>query len=134
MYQNDRVLRVMVVTDSVGSFVEWMSAERDVSTPMIFAIGHSTRQLDVFIRLQLVNDSPRVATGNCPSRLAASSTWPLNHACGYSNVVACHAREITCILRPRCPFFQALRCPSGVTPTTNLSPPIEPSDHSRTAN
>jgi hypothetical protein len=24
MYQNDRVLRVMVVTDSVGSFVEWI--------------------------------------------------------------------------------------------------------------
>ena len=23
MYQNDRVLRVMVVTDSIGSFVEW---------------------------------------------------------------------------------------------------------------
>jgi pheromone shutdown protein TraB len=24
MYQNDRVLRVMVVIDSVGSFVEWV--------------------------------------------------------------------------------------------------------------
>jgi hypothetical protein len=24
MYQNDRVLRVMVVTDSAGSFVEWI--------------------------------------------------------------------------------------------------------------
>ena len=24
MYQNDRVLRVMVVTDSLGSFVEWI--------------------------------------------------------------------------------------------------------------
>jgi hypothetical protein len=24
MYQNDRVLRVMMVTDSVGSFVEWI--------------------------------------------------------------------------------------------------------------
>ena len=24
MYHNDRVLRVMVVTDSVGSFVEWI--------------------------------------------------------------------------------------------------------------
>jgi hypothetical protein len=24
MYQNDRVLRVMVLTDSVGSFVEWI--------------------------------------------------------------------------------------------------------------
>ena len=24
MYHNDRVLRVMVVTDSVGSFVEWL--------------------------------------------------------------------------------------------------------------
>jgi hypothetical protein len=24
MYQNDRVLRVMVVTDSLGSFVEWV--------------------------------------------------------------------------------------------------------------
>jgi len=24
MYQNDRVLRVMVVTDSRGSFVEWI--------------------------------------------------------------------------------------------------------------
>ena len=24
MYQNDRVLRVMVVTDSIGSFVEWI--------------------------------------------------------------------------------------------------------------
>ena len=24
MYRNDRVLRVMVVTDSVGSFVEWL--------------------------------------------------------------------------------------------------------------
>ena len=24
MYQNDRVLRVMAVTDSVGSFVEWI--------------------------------------------------------------------------------------------------------------
>ena len=24
MYQNDRVLRVMLVTDSVGSFVEWI--------------------------------------------------------------------------------------------------------------
>jgi hypothetical protein len=24
MYQNDRVLRVMIVTDSVGSFVEWI--------------------------------------------------------------------------------------------------------------
>jgi len=24
MYLNDRVLRVMVVTDSVGSFVEWI--------------------------------------------------------------------------------------------------------------
>ena len=24
MYHNDRILRVMVVTDSVGSFVEWI--------------------------------------------------------------------------------------------------------------
>jgi hypothetical protein len=24
MYQNDRVLRVMLVTDSVGAFVEWI--------------------------------------------------------------------------------------------------------------
>jgi hypothetical protein len=24
MYQNDRVLRVMMVTDSVGAFVEWI--------------------------------------------------------------------------------------------------------------
>lgn len=24
MYHNDRVLRVMIVTDSVGSFVEWI--------------------------------------------------------------------------------------------------------------
>jgi hypothetical protein len=24
MYQNDRVLRVMVVTDTIGSFVEWI--------------------------------------------------------------------------------------------------------------
>jgi len=24
MYQNDRVLRVMLVTDSIGSFVEWI--------------------------------------------------------------------------------------------------------------
>ncbi len=24
MYQNDRVLRVMLVTESVGSFVEWI--------------------------------------------------------------------------------------------------------------
>lgn len=24
MYQNDRVLRVMLVTDSAGSFVEWI--------------------------------------------------------------------------------------------------------------
>ena len=24
MYQNDRVLRVMMVTDSAGSFVEWI--------------------------------------------------------------------------------------------------------------
>lgn len=24
MYRNDRVLRVMMVTDSVGSFVEWI--------------------------------------------------------------------------------------------------------------
>jgi hypothetical protein len=24
MYQNDRVLRVMLVTDSVGTFVEWI--------------------------------------------------------------------------------------------------------------
>ena len=24
MYQNDRVLRVMVVTDSLGTFVEWI--------------------------------------------------------------------------------------------------------------
>ena len=24
MYQNDRVLRVMMVTDSVGTFVEWI--------------------------------------------------------------------------------------------------------------
>lgn len=24
MYQNDRVLRVMLVTDSVGAFVEWV--------------------------------------------------------------------------------------------------------------
>jgi len=24
MYHNDRILRIMVVTDSVGSFVEWI--------------------------------------------------------------------------------------------------------------
>jgi len=39
-----------------------MSAERDVSAPMIFTIGQSTRPLDVFIKLF---QDPALATVCC---------------------------------------------------------------------